>query len=159
MSTELFKPTASPPEDALVLIFDLEGFSHFFSQPEVHRYVPKYLNTIFEAVDIAIYDRPDYWLEDSPSEQQTAAIPAPLAAPIHFKFMGDGGLYIWKMSDPQNSKNLLNFVNRLWNLKINFDKVVLRALEEIPVADVPKKIRIGLAAGSVYKPQKTKHQA
>ena len=43
-----FKPTASLPEKALIMLFDLQGFSKFFNQPDVNDYVPKYLNVIFE---------------------------------------------------------------------------------------------------------------
>jgi len=42
-------------------------------------------------------------------------------------------------------------VNRLWNLKNNFGKILSKCSDEVPVVDLPKKIRFGLAAGSVYK--------
>ncbi len=42
-----FKKYAGNPEQAFVLVFDLEGFSKFFSQPDVYYYVAKYLNKTF----------------------------------------------------------------------------------------------------------------
>lgn len=58
-----FKSEASPPTQALVLIFDLGGFSKFFAQPDVHQYVPKYLNRIFNCIDICINGGNQYWVE------------------------------------------------------------------------------------------------
>jgi hypothetical protein len=45
-----FKEKGTPGTEAIVLWFDLEGFSRFFTQPDVHLYAPQYLNIVFSSV-------------------------------------------------------------------------------------------------------------
>lgn len=59
-------------------------------------------------------------------------------------------LYIWKYSDFEK-KDITQLLNRLWNLKINFDNVNSKSSEDVPVVDIPQRIRFGISAGSVYK--------
>ena len=82
---KLFKPTASYPEQALVLMFDLEEFSNFFSQPDVHTYVPQYLNHILECMNIIISGGKAYWLKD---DKNVPTIYNSLPEPIHTKYLG-----------------------------------------------------------------------
>ena len=138
-----FASTASLPQQGLVLIFDLEGFSNFFAQPDVQDYVPKYLNHIIEAISQIIYGGKSYW-RDSPENM------TPLPKPIHWKFLGDGLLVIWKYKDFTNT-NLTTLFNRVWNLKTYFAKVNMLASENVPVIDIPQRIRFGIAAGTIYK--------
>ena len=141
-----FKPTASMPEKALIMLFDLQGFSKFFNQPDVNDYVPKYLNVIFEAINLCIEGGDAYWrlksLRKTPYE--------PLPKPIHTKYLGDGGMYIWRYED-LTKEQIIYLINRLWILANNFEKINMKANEIVPVFDTPKRIRFGIAAGSVYK--------
>ena len=41
--------------------------------------------------------------------------------------------------------------NRLWNLKTDFSKIIERASDQVPVMDVPQRIRFGLARGTIYE--------
>jgi class 3 adenylate cyclase len=143
---EEFNPVASMPEKALIMVFDLEGFSKFFNQPDVNDYVPKYLNTIFNAINLCIDGGDAYWRFKALRKNNYE----PLPKPIHTKYLGDGGLYIWRYSD-LTQKDIINIVNRLWILANNFDKVNRQAGLEVPVFETPKKIRFGIAGGSVYK--------
>jgi class 3 adenylate cyclase len=145
--TSTFKPNASFPQQAIVVIFDLEGFSNFFCQPDVQQYVPKYLNHVLEVLNIVINGGENYWgndIEGNPGKID------PLPKPIHTKFLGDGVLYIWKYDDFKQLE-IVSLINRLWNVKVFFNKVVEKAAEVVPVTDIPKRIRFGIAAGSVYK--------
>jgi len=144
---KLFRDTASYPEQALVLMFDLEEFSKFFSQPDVHTYVPKYLNHILECMNIIISGGIAYWDKDDKGE---AEVFGAMPEPIHTKYLGDGMLYIWKYND-FSRENLIRFVNRLWNFKINFNEILLKCSEDVPVIDIPQKIRFGISAGSIYR--------
>lgn len=138
-----FKSKASYPEQAIVMIFDLEGFSKFFSQPDVQEYVPQFLNIVLDAINLCINGGKRYW--ESGSGDGDA-----LPKHIHSKFLGDGALYIWRYKD-FTRKEMTFLVNRLFNLKFYFDKIVKHAEEIIPVVDIPKNIRFGIAAGSIYK--------
>ena len=125
------------------MIFDLEGFSNFFSQPDVQEYVPKFLNIILDAVDSVINGGDGYWRTGA---KDLSALPKP----IHSKFLGDGALYIWRYNDFEYDE-LISLVNRLYILRLRFSKILLKAAEVVPVIDMPKNIRFGIAAGSVYK--------
>ena len=144
-----FRQQASPATQALVLTFDLEGFSRFFSQPDVHHYVPRFLNRVFDAVSIIIFGGKDYWTDDK-SETK------PFLEPVHQKFLGDGALYIWTfkkgiMEYMKNETDIAFFINRIWNLKSNFKNIKKACLDDVPVVDLPQRIRFGVTAGSVYK--------
>lgn len=145
----MFSPHASQPRNAIVLIFDLEGFSNFFNQPDVSDYLPAFLNHIFTAVNICIVGGDAYWLpkNDSASVKLTLEI-------AHQKFMGDGALLVLlpdktqkKISDDTAQK----LCNRLWNLKRNFKKILQRCSDDVPVFALPPRIRFGIARGTVLE--------
>jgi class 3 adenylate cyclase len=131
----------------VALLYDLEGFTRFFNQPDVQDYVPVFLNHISEAVGINLFGGHAYWAHNAPID--------PLEVEVaHEKFMGDGALYI--LLPPEGAPDfsvttLQHLCNRLWTLKNRFSEVVNRALEAVPVAEVPKNIRFGLCRGSVYE--------
>jgi class 3 adenylate cyclase len=134
-------------KDAFIMVFDLEGFSSFCGQPDVQDYVAKYLNRVFEVVAIAIGGGTAYW---NPRPEKLT----PFVQPVHAKFLGDGALYIWTFnrSDREKVKDaILHFINRMWNIKVCFPNVVARCAEEVPVVDIPRRIRVGFASGSVCR--------
>jgi len=144
---ESFKPKASLPKQAIVVLFDLEGFSKFFSQPDVQDYVPKYINIVLNTVNISLNGGEAYYLLDKEGKpKKLSALPKV----IHSKFLGDGALYIWEYNSFSDLQRL-QLINRLWNLKSFFNLVVNKATDEIPILDIPKRIRFGISAGTVYK--------
>ena len=71
--------------------------------------------------------------------------------------MGDGALYI--ILPPAGTREfsvscLTGLANNLWNLKRSFSEVVLKALDDVPVAELPRRIRFGLSRGPVYELKK-----
>lgn len=146
-NTFSFDSTASRPKHAFALVYDLEGFSRFFNQPDVHEYVPKFLNRVSEAVRRVIFGGDAYWTDYGNKLQ-------PLSLqPTHEKFLGDGALYLWT-EGPANKINPVfvgQLCNRLWDLKSTFGEIVQRATETSPVVDLPQRIRFGLARGTVYE--------
>lgn len=154
-STFSFNHRASLPKNAVALLYDLEGFTRFFNQPDVQDYVPVFLNHISTAVGINLFGGRAYWANNvtiDPLEVQVA----------HEKFMGDGALYI--LLPPEgtadfSTNTLQHLCNRLWTLKSRFNEVVNRALEQVPVAEVPRNVRFGLCRGSVYELQGNANQA
>ena len=149
ISTFSFTGKASYPKNAVALLYDLEGFSRFFNQPDVQEYVPVFLNYVSAAVGVNLFGGEAYWAYNAtidPLEIEVA----------HEKFMGDGALYI--LLPPAGASDfpagtLQHLCNRLWTLKNRFDAVVNRALEMVPVVEVPRKVRFGLSRGSVYELQ------
>jgi len=147
-STFSFTGKASYPKNAVALLYDLEGFSRFFNQPDVQDYVPAFLNHVSAAIGVNLFGGEAYWVQNN-------AIIDPLKIQVaHEKFTGDGALYI--LLPPDGTADfpvgtLQHLCNRLWTLKSRFDAVVSRALEMVPVVEVPRKVRFGLSRGSVYE--------
>jgi len=142
-----FDTKASRPKHAIVMIYDIEGFSKFFNQPDVQEYVPRFLNHISNVIKTAIYGGRDYWTTSPES------LP-PLLAPVHEKFLGDGGLYVWL--PPENQKEfsstfVTELCNRLWNIQNGFETIRKKCVEDIPVYELPRGIRFGLSRGTVYE--------
>lgn len=145
-----FQSKASRPKNGIALFFDLEGFSRFFNQPDVNEYVTKFLNHVFGAVDVCIYGGSAYW-----DKNQKEYSPLSLS-PIHVKFIGDGALYIWtpKKSGDEFAAAFINtLLNRLFNLKLWFSVVLERCAEDVPVVDLPARIRFGIARGTIFELQ------
>lgn len=147
-ATVRFDSTASSPRHGLALVYDLEGFSKFFNQPDVQDYVPQFINTVSAAVSVTLFGGDAYWLGDENKMYKPLSI-----RPLHEKFLGDGALYVWldtpdkKITTPV----IANLCNRLWTLKTNFSKVVAASFDDVPVVDVPRRIRFGLARGTIFE--------
>jgi class 3 adenylate cyclase len=145
-----FDAKASRPKHGLALIFDLEGFSNFFNQPDVQDYVPQFINKVSAALSIVMFGGPAYWAEPEVEYK-------PLALkPIHEKFLGDGAMYLWlnSTSTTITSAFVTELCNRLWLLKSGFGHIVHAAYEQMPVVDLPRKIRFGVARGTIYELQR-----
>lgn len=146
--TSVFASAHPAPRNAIALIFDLEGFSGFFNQPDVHDYLPVFINRIFGAVDICISGGLKYW------EREPVEISPLLVQLVHMKFMGDGGLYVFLPHQNETAfrgDTIRALLNRIWNLKSSFDVVLEKCADEIPVMDLPQRIRFGVSRGSVLE--------
>lgn len=142
-----FKHVASISEQAIVLIFDLDGFSKFFSHPDVNQYVPKLLNLILQEIDATIKGENPYWavdIDEEPMEIQ------PFPELIHSKFLGDGALYIWRYDDFTEQQRL-RLISTFWLLKLKYKRILQKATDEIPFPGIPKNIRFGIAAGTIHQ--------
>jgi len=148
--TVRFDATASRPKHGLALIYDLEGFSNFFNQPDVQDYVPQFLNKVSSALSVVMFGGAAYWTEPEVEYKPLAL------GPIHEKFLGDGALYLWLNSASVNITSSLatELCNRLWTLKAGFSHIVRAAYEQMPVVDLPRKIRFGIARGTIYELQR-----
>jgi|APEBP8051072661_1049379.scaffolds.fasta_scaffold00111_83 hypothetical protein len=152
-NTYEFEKRASKPKNSVALMYDLEGFSKFFNQPDVQDYIPSFLNHVSNAVSVCLYGGIAYWMD----EEEDRTLSALELRVSHEKFMGDGALYI--LLPPAGETDfdqtwLQILCNRLWNLKNNFAKIITRALDDVPVVEVPQRIRFGLSRGAVYELKK-----
>jgi len=151
-STFRFASKASHPKNAVALIYDLEGFSRFFNQPDVQTYVPAFLNHVSEAIAVCLYGGNGYW---TGSKEEFGKLRLRV---VHEKFMGDGALYIilppTDVDDfPKTTLRALSV--RLWSLQKHFEEVIKKSLHDVPVLEVPKRIRFGASRGSVYELKKS----
>jgi len=150
-STINFDSTASRPKNGLVLIYDLEGFSKFFNQPDVQDYVPRFINEVSHCISVNIFGGEDYWSHKQ--NHRPKGLNGEGITLIHEKFLGDGAMYIWTISGEEfNSTDTIRALcNRLWNLKNYFGKVIRKSSDQVPVMDLPERIRFGLARGTIYE--------
>jgi len=149
-STFSFTGKASYPKNAVALLYDLEGFSRFFNQPDVQDYVPAFLNHVSATMEVNLFGGEVYWSQGETIDRLKVEV-------AHEKFTGDGALYI--LLPPSGAADfptgtLQMLCNRLWTLKNNFNEVVNKSLESVPVVEVPRSIRFGLSRGSVYELQR-----
>src|ERR1041385_76943 len=86
-STFSFTGKASYPKNAVALLYDLEGFSQFFNQPDVQDYVPAFLNYVSAAMGVNLFGGEAYWANDATIDPLQIEV-------VHEKFTGDGALYI-----------------------------------------------------------------
>ena len=125
---------------AVVLVYDLEGFSRFVNHPDVARYIPRFLNYVSNAMQTVVFGGHPYWTETGDYE--------PVAAPVHEKFLGDGALYLWTGTEKHFVRDLCN---RLRDLRTNFHEIVRQATDIVPITEVPRQVRFGIARGDVYE--------
>lgn len=145
-----FKPRSKPAHDGLSVIYDLSDFTLFFTQPDAHRYVPRFLNRVAEALTIIVSGGDPYW---SPDTERFKPIGLALE---HRKFLGDGELLIWRV-DEDKTHIITYLLNRLWTLQHHFVGEFLRhAQADIPVAAMPSAIKFGIARGDVYELESAK---
>jgi len=142
---------AQRPSMGLSMIFDISGFTNFFNKPDIHHYMTEYINHIIECVEITIWGGDNYWMETERDYETLNELPL---KPFMRKFLGDGMLYVWE----DNEERLLSdkdfkvqLINRLYNLQLHFAEVNRRLQEDIPIGDLPEKIKFGLAQGSIFK--------
>jgi hypothetical protein len=142
-----FKPEASRARDGIAMIYDIAGFSAFFNQPDIHKYMPRYLNHISKCLDICIYGGEQYW---NPNEPELGPL---RLLPVHRKFIGDGALYIWAPKDATQIRPdfIIPLANRLWNLQRYFENVTLACADEIPLMELPSAVKFGIARGTVFE--------
>jgi class 3 adenylate cyclase len=144
---DIFKTTVSRPFKSISLLFDLENFTGLFSHPDIHDTIGKYLNLVIDAVSRTFEGGEIYWDKDKKGD---AVIAGALPRPFHTKFLGDGVLYIWRL-DEFTQKQIIELVDRVWNLKNSFSVLCEKASVLLPVHSFPKRIRFGIASGTVYK--------
>ncbi len=140
---------AERPTTGIAMIFDVAGFTTFFNKPDLQNYITKYLNHIIECVEMCIYGGIEYWTGDASSELKPL-----LVIPNKRKFLGDGMLYIWE--DIETDKKFtpsvkITLLNRLWNLQKYVSKINDELINDLPVADLPKALKFGLAQGTIYR--------
>jgi len=137
---------------ALALVYDLEGFSKFVNQPDVDLFVPRFFNHVSSAIATVIYGGFPYWLPEEEREEW-----GEFREPVHEKYLGDGALYIWTFSanDPLLLRPTLDLCNRLRLLARHFATVAQTAYDLMPIVELPRRIRFGLAFGEVYELERT----
>ena len=100
------------------------------------------------AIDICIFGGNVFWLDNEPKFNPM------IPRPVHRKFLGDGALYVWL---PQKNKESFDthfttyLPNRLWTIKNQFRAINKSCADDIPLLELPQRIRFGIARGTIYE--------
>ena len=141
-----FKRLEGQAFDGLVIVYDVAGFSAFFNLPDIYGHVPGYLNQVTEAVQILLDLKQPYWGPPLVGKAEYGA-----RVPVHRKFLGDGELLIFDLSQVADSaKFVRSLLADFWSLQAHFDAVVERIREMIPIVGIPDRIRLGVSRGHIH---------
>jgi class 3 adenylate cyclase len=133
-----FSEHESERRKAIVVSFDLAGFSNFCNQPDASTTAPRLMKHTFDLLNNHLHD---YGTKEKP------------VVPSFNKFSGDGALMIWLLNPelqdfPQEFCNLLTTTMRAFQEE--FSRQALFWEAQWRVHKLPKRMRVGIAAGVVY---------
>lgn len=131
----------SAAKPAIAAVFDLEGFTNFCKQIEPQLSVPIFLS---EFLDWFFDEIRKETCREEFEEGYQLWHPLPFLA----KFMGDGLLLLWDISDVGTTQqhNLITSLNEIAN---HYSSKFLPQMKK-RVSDVPTALRCGVAKGTVY---------
>jgi class 3 adenylate cyclase len=144
---------AERPFTGAALVFDLEGFTEFCQIPQVEQFLPRLLNRTFEHIA-------ENFPQPKGRRKRGNDLSLHGVAPVHCKFLGDGGLVIWRLpTNTQRSQAFLKKLLHVLHLARDGYPTVRQALqEEVGIDELPTQLRFGLAVGTILplRVEKTK---
>lgn len=138
---------------AVVVSFDLVGFSNFCNQPETSIVAPKLIKLVFDALNEFLSGLDPLVIKFKEWPHSLCATDSDkLVEPSFVKFTGDGALLFWVCpfgeTLPQEFCDLVVQTMRAFQLKV---------AEQLPIAEkewrvhaLPKRLRVGISTGIVY---------
>jgi hypothetical protein len=127
--------------DALSVIFDLEGFTNFCKQIDPQLAVPEYLSQFLSWLFSQIRQE---LINQTYSEGYNTYSDLPFLA----KYLGDGVLFLWDVSNLSNT-GILNIVVSMRAICNSYVSKFLPAIAN-KVVSPPSKLRCGIARGAIY---------
>lgn len=141
-----FSVHESTVHNAVVVSFDLGGFSDFCSQPTASVEAPQLMKHVFDLLDENLGEQ-DNW-----SSEPKSTVAGKLVEPHFIKFTGDGALMLWHVPRVKNIPQ--SFCNLVVQIMRNFQKQLLVQLpiwqKDRRVNKMPRQARFGIATGLVY---------
>jgi len=126
-------------KNVICAFFDLEGFTKFCTQidPElvIHVFLKKYLDWFFSQIQ-----------ELTKKNENSEGLLLWHELPFFIKFMGDGLLLLWDIS---NLNSQVNIVVSSLKITENYTKDFFIKIKD-KVTDPPRKLRCGITKGKVY---------
>jgi len=146
MATIEFGTGSSTGKRAVVVSFDLCGFSTFCKHPEAHAILPKFISAVFKELDSVLIGRVQQFIDGIDPKHGLAP------APSFIKYTGDGAILIW--FPPEDADSRQTYCTAIIAAMRRFQK---RLAEIIPkweiewqIDHLPQPARFGIAAGLVY---------
>jgi hypothetical protein len=131
----------SEVKSVLCSIFDLEGFTSFCKQIDPQLAVPVFLNKYLEWFFNMIK-------KETLQKEYNAGISTWHDLPFLIKFMGDGLLVLWDISETK--------INKQMNIIVSCDNITEKYVTDFlplinrAVVDPPSKLRCGITKGNVF---------
>lgn len=147
-----FGSDKSEPKQAIVVSFDLSGFSDFCNRADAHIVLPKFLSRLFAELNGFLMEGWRAGLENLGEFLGLAGERRKVVKPEYIKFTGDGALMIWftgwdgKFSDAFCSA----LVIAMRNLQQRIAAAVPEWEKEWRIVGLPNQARFGIAVGQVY---------
>jgi hypothetical protein len=123
---------------ALIAIFDLEGFTSFFNQPDPHIVIPEYLSRFISWLFKEISNEIKY-------DEENGIILLWGELPFYAKFMGDGIIFIWKTNSIPEIGNIIIALDMICQKYINNFLPNIRTHFVKP----PLRLRCGISRGQI----------
>ena len=134
--------------NALVLTTDLQGYTAFAAQPDADEYALEYLEFVNDCIGVVLRGGCPWWTTTKYYDGMPECTN---------NWLGDGNQMIWPETCFADI-NMMNLVNRLRDMSINFDRINLKYSNKRPGIMLPRKIRFGLAQGTttIIRPNKSR---
>lgn len=141
-----FDSEVSEHKEAIVVSFDLSGFSAFCNHPNAHVFIPRYVSSLFDELNRFFMDT----IEDLLAPGRSGN--GKLQEPNFLKYTGDGAIMIWlaNSSGEFSDQFCTDLVIAMRALQTRFGVVVPEWEKKWRVAGLPKRARFGISSGLVY---------
>ena len=146
MATIQFGTGSSNGKRAVVVSFDLCGFSTFCKHPEAHAILPKFISGVFEELDAVLIGAVQQFVEGLDPQKGLAP------APSFVKYTGDGAILIWFPPENTESRHIYctAIVAAMRRFRQRLAKIIPKWEIEWQIDHLPQPARFGIAAGLVY---------
>lgn len=142
-----FQADIGGPQEAIVVVADLEGFTQFCNSAIVQQYIAPFLSKVFHELDVLFNGGKLDWLDE------TEIVPLPVR-PSYCKFLGDGGLFIFfaEEGQPFPVSFAEKLLARLAAFHTSFPFLKTHVQDTIRDTDLyPNRIRFGIARGFINR--------
>jgi class 3 adenylate cyclase len=141
-----FSPEKSDGVEAVVVSFDLCGFSDFCNQADAYYLLPKFIAALFGEVDNFFL----HWIDANLLGKQFEG--DKLSPPDFMKYTGDGALMIWFLPEDVKRRQMYctAIVQAMRKLQQRFSEIIPKWEIEWQTHLLPNRARFGIAIGLVY---------
>ena len=146
MSKINFEDAKSEPKEAIVVSFDLSGFSAFCNHPNAHVVIPRFISNLLEELNRFFMGVIEDLIASGRSNN------GKLQEPNFIKYTGDGAIMIWLANDSGEFSDQFctDLVTAMRALQTRIEMLVPEWEKKWRVSGLPKRARFGISTGLVY---------
>jgi class 3 adenylate cyclase len=136
----------SESREAIVVSFDLSGFSDFCNRPDACVGLPRFLSNLFDELNRFLMGTIEGFFASGKSDA------GKLAEPNFIKYTGDGAILIWLADDKVEftEEFCTGLVTAMRALQARIAAVVPEWEKKWRIHSLPKNARFGIAIGTLY---------